>query len=191
MSTPGDLLAFWFADGPDTMRKAWFTVDPAFDESLRARFSGLSEAAAEGRLNGLAATPAGALALCLLLDQLPRNLHRGSARSFSTDAAAREVARGAVLRDRHDLALTTVQRVFLYLPFEHSEDLADQDLSVALFEGLRDDPRHAAPDGTIAYAWQHRAVIARFGRFARRNAALGRESTDAERAYLATSARSF
>jgi len=89
-----------------------------------------------------------------------------------------------VLARRIDLGLTPTQRIFLYLPFEHSEAMADQDLSVALFEGLRDDPRMAKPDGTIDYAWRHRAVIARFGRFPHRNAALGRESTAAEQAWL-------
>ena len=90
-----------------------------------------------------------------------------------------------VLRHRLDLALPPTARVFLYLPFEHGEAMADQDLSVTLFEGLRDDPEHARPGGTIAYAWAHRAVIARFGRFPHRNAALGRESTPAESAWLA------
>jgi uncharacterized protein (DUF924 family) len=90
-----------------------------------------------------------------------------------------------VLQRRYDLALTSVQRPFLYLPFEHSEDMADQDLSVALFEGLRDDPRHARPGGAIDYAWRHRVVIQRFGRFPHRNAALGRTSTPGEEAWLA------
>lgn len=191
MSNQDDLLAFWFAEGPDTVRPAWFKADPAFDESLRTRFGGLTEAAAAGELADWSATPAGSLALCLLLDQLPRNLHRGTARAYATDPAARAVARHAVLTVRHDLALTTVQRMFLYLPFEHSEAVPDQDLSVALFEGLRDDPRHAAPGGAIEYAWQHRAVIRRFGRFPRRNAALGRGDTAAERAYLTASDRVF
>jgi len=95
------------------------------------------------------------------------------------------VARAAVLGRRFDLALTPTERCFLYLPFEHAEDPADQDLSVALFEGLRDDPVHARPGGPIAYAWAHRAVIRRFGRFPHRNAVFGRESTPAEQAWLA------
>jgi uncharacterized protein (DUF924 family) len=95
------------------------------------------------------------------------------------------VARRAVLRDRFDLALPTTARTFLYLPFEHGEEMRDQDLSVALFEGLRDDPAHARPDSTIDYAWRHRAVIRRFDRFPHRNAALGRESTPEEAAWLA------
>ncbi|WP_376091090.1 DUF924 family protein [Roseomonas sp. CCTCC AB2023176] len=191
MSTPEDLLAVWFADGPDAFRGAWFTADPVQDEALRARFGSLAEQAAGGTLGHLAGTPSGALALCLLLDQLPRNLHRGAAQAFAGDPAARQVARDAVLRDRHDRALAPMQRVFLYLPFEHSEDLADQDLSVALFEGLRDDARHAAMDGTIAYAWRHRRVVRRFGRFPHRNAALGRATTPAEAAFLVGNPHGF
>lgn len=186
-----DLLAFWFADGPDAFRPAWFQSDPAFDDALRTRFGALADAAASGTLAEWAAAPAGSLALCLLLDQLPRNLYRGTARAFATDPDARAVARHAVLTARQDLALPGMARMFLYLPFEHSEDCADQDLSVALFEGLRDDPRHAAPEGAIGFAWAHRAVIARFGRFPRRNAALGRTDTAAERAYAAGPDRSF
>jgi uncharacterized protein (DUF924 family) len=178
------LIAFWFADGLDTFRKAWFTRDDAFDDTCRDGFGGLVAPAREGALDGWASTPRGALALLLLLDQFPRNLFRGSAEAFASDAHARDIARGAVLRDRFDLALPPAARIFLYLPFEHGEAIADQDLAVALFEGLRDIPAMRAPDGTIDYAWRHRAVIQRFGRFPHRNAALGRPSTPAERAWL-------
>jgi uncharacterized protein (DUF924 family) len=179
------LLAFWFADGPDSFRTAWFAKDDAFDAACRDGFGPLVVPAREGALDGWAATPEGALALVLLLDQFPRNLFRGSAEAFASDAHGRAVARRAVLEHRFDLALTPTQRVFLYLPFEHGEAMADQDLSVALFEGLRDHPAHAKPAGTIDYAWRHREVIQRFGRFPHRNGALGRESTAAERAWLA------
>ncbi|PZW48023.1 uncharacterized protein (DUF924 family) [Humitalea rosea] len=138
-----------------------------------------------------AETPKGALALCLALDQLPRNLHRGSPAAFASDAEARAVARQAVLVRRFDLALTPIERAFLYLPFEHAELMADQDLSVTLFEGLRDTPRHAAPGGAIDYAWRHRAVIRRFGRFPHRNAVLGRSNTVAEQTYLDTPGSGF
>jgi uncharacterized protein (DUF924 family) len=94
------------------------------------------------------------------------------------------IASNAVLRDRFDLALTPVERIFLYLPFEHGEAMQDQDLSVALFEGLRDIPAMRVPGGTIDYAWRHRVVVRRFGRFPHRNAALGRASTPAEQAWL-------
>ena len=184
-AVPDQILAFWFADGPDTLRKAWFLKDDAFDAAIRAQFGTLIPPARDGACDAWADTPHGALALLILLDQFPRNLYRGSAEAFAADAHARQMARRAVLRDRHDLALTPTQRVFLYLPFEHSEAMADQDLSVALFEGLRDAKPHAEPNGAIDYAWRHRHVIQRFGRFPHRNAALGRESTAEELAYMA------
>lgn len=179
------LLGFWFADGPDTFRPAWFIKDDAFDAACRDGFGHLVGPARDGALDGWATTPDGALALVLLLDQFPRNLFRGSAKAFASDAHGRAIARRAVLERGFDLALTPTQRAFLYLPFEHGEAMADQDLSVALFEGLRDHPAQAKPGGTIDYAWRHRQVIQRFGRFPHRNAALGRESTAAELAWLA------
>jgi uncharacterized protein (DUF924 family) len=179
------LLSFWFADGPDSFRQAWFLKDDAFDAACRDGFGTLVVPARDGALDGWATTPDGALALLLLLDQFPRNLFRGGAEAFASDERARAIARGAVLRDGFDHVLAPAQRIFLYLPFEHGEALADQDLSVALFEGLRDHPAHARPQGTIDYAWRHRAVIQRFGRFPHRNAALGRESTAVEAAWLA------
>lgn len=185
MTTPLDVLAFWFADGPDTFREAWFRRDDAFDEAIRARLGEASAAARSGALASWRDSSAGLLALAILLDQCPRNLHRGSAEAFAADPLMRDIAREAVLVRRIDLGLTPTQRIFLYLPFEHSEAMADQDLSVALFEGLRDDPRMAAPGGAIDYAWRHHAVIARFGRFPHRNAALGRDSTAEEQAWLA------
>ena len=179
------LLSFWFADGPDSFRAAWFMKDDAFDAACRDGFGALVVPARDGELDDWTATPEGALALLLLLDQFPRNLFRGSAEAFASDGRARAIARGAVLRDGFDRVLAPAQRIFLYLPFEHGEALTDQDLSVALFEGLRDHPAHAKPQGTIDYAWRHRAVIQRFGRFPHRNTALGRESTAAEAAWLA------
>jgi uncharacterized protein (DUF924 family) len=185
MTDADRLLAFWFAEGPDTFRKAWFVKDDAFDASCRDGFGALVVPAREGSLDGWAATPKGALALLLLLDQFPRNLFRGGAEAFASDAHALAVARDCVLARGFDKALAPTERMFLYLPFEHSEAMADQDVSVALFEGLRDCPTHAKPDGTIDYAWRHRRVIQRFGRYPHRNAVLGRESTAAEQAWLA------
>lgn len=192
MTAPADILGFWF--GPDLgpwQLERWFRPDPAFDAEIRARFGTLLVPARHGAFDAWAVTPEGALALCLVLDQFPRNLHRGTAEAFASDAHARAVARAAVLRDRHDLALPPTARCFLYLPFEHSEEMADQDLSVSLFEGLRDDPVHAAPGGSIDYAWRHRAVIRRFGRFPHRNAALGRATTPQEATYLAEPGAGF
>jgi len=191
MSEWQDILDFWFAGNRHAFRQCWFRPDPAFDAAIAARFGAALGPAMAGALDGWAAAPSGALALCLLLDQFPRNLHRGTERAYAADAKAREVARAAVLRDRHDLALTPVERIFLYLPFEHSEDMADQNLSVALFEGLRDDPAMRAPGGGIDYAWRHWLVIRRFGRFPHRNAALGRASTPEELAYLAQPGAGF
>ena len=138
------------------------TADKAFDAAIRDRFAVATIAAREGALDDWATQPDSALALLVLLDQFPRNLHRGSAEAFASDAHARAIAREVVLAHRFDLALSHVERVFLYLPFEHSEAMADQD-----------------------YAWRHRVVIQRFGRFPHRNAALGRASTAAEAAWLA------
>lgn len=186
-----DILEFWFQGEPDLFRRAWFQRDDAFDAAIRNRFGALPARGLDGALDGWAATPEGALALLLVLDQFPRNLHRGTATAFACDAKARTVARDAVLARRLDQRLTATQRVFLYLPFEHSEAMADQHLSVALFEGLRDHAAHAAKDNAIDYAWRHWHVIRRFGRFPHRNAALGRESTPAEQAYLAQPGAGF
>ena len=192
MSPQAALLDFWFGPDLTTWQLArWFKPDPAFDAACRDGFGEMLAPAREGALADWAATPEGALALCLLLDQFPRNLHRGTPAAFASDPEARRVARQAVLRDRHDLALPPTARCFLYLPFEHGEAMADQDLSVALFEGLRDDPVHGAPGGSIDYAWKHRAVIHRFGRFPHRNAILGRASTPEEEAYLAQPGAGF
>jgi uncharacterized protein (DUF924 family) len=186
-----DILEFWFADGPDQFRQAWFTKDAAFDAEIGRRFGTLLTPAREGALDAWAETPEGALALLILLDQFPRNLFRGTPDAFASDAHAQALARRVVLERRLDLKLAPMQRVFLYLPFEHAESLEAQNISVALFEGLRDWPAHAAPGGVIPYAWAHRAVIARFGRFPHRNAVLGRESTAAELAYLAQPGAGF
>lgn len=191
MSTPAEVLAFWFQGKRDEWRKVWFMVDPAFDDAIRQRFGTVPEQALAGTLSGWATTAEGALALCLVLDQFPRNLHRGSARAFACDALARQAARDAVLARGLDRGLTPTERCFLYLPFEHSEDMADQDLSVALFEGLRDSPTHRAPDGAIDYAWRHRAVVRLFSRFPHRNEVLGRTTTPAEAAWLARNPKGF
>lgn len=185
--TPAAVLDFWFADGPDAWRPAWFTKDPAFDAAIAARFGDWIGPAGAGRLAHWTATPSGTLALLILLDQFPRNLFRGKAAAFAQDEHARRIARPFVATGG-DLQLTPTQRVFAYLPFEHSEDLADQDLACALFGGLRD---HPALVHTIDYAWRHRAIIARFGRFPHRNAALGRASTAAEVAMLAQPGAGF
>jgi uncharacterized protein (DUF924 family) len=183
MTTPEDVLSFWFADGPDTPRTAWFLRAASFDADCRERFAGTLREARLGRLDAWASTPRGALALSIVLDQFPRNLFRDSREAFASDTKAVAFARQAVARG-FDRLLTPVERVFLYLPFEHSEDPRDQDEAVRLFETLSDTPGMSGPGSVIDYAHRHRDVIRRFGRFPHRNAVLGRASTDAEKAYL-------
>ena len=185
MIAPEDILVFWFAGDPSAHRPAWFQKDPDFDAGC-TRFADALAAAKRGDYDSWAETPRGALALLILLDQLSRNLHRGSAEAFAADAKARGVARAAIARG-FDAGLTPPERMFLYLPFEHSEDMADQNESVRLFETLRD----ALGDNTVSYAHRHRDVIQRFGRFPHRNAVLGRISTAAELAYLAEPGSGF
>ena len=170
--TPEAVVNFWIEAGP----KRWFAKDDAFDADLRLNFEGAHQSAARGGFAEWEETPDGAMALVLLTDQIPRNIYRNSAHAFATDARAREVARRAIGRgfdQRFDASL----RDFLYLPFEHSEDAADQAHAVALCEALGDD-------NYLRFAILHRDIIARFGRFPHRNAAMGRVTTPEEQAYL-------
>ncbi|HET6468179.1 MAG TPA: DUF924 family protein [Geminicoccaceae bacterium] len=180
VTTIRDVLDFWFGERASAL---WFEKDPAFDAEIRERFLALVEAAAAGAHDDWLETPEGALALVVLLDQFPRNMHRGRPAAFAHDARAREVAAAALARG-HDRALPAAQRSFLYLPFEHSEDLVDQDRSVALFRALGD------PVG-LDYAVRHREIVARFGRFPHRNAILGRASTPEEEVFLEGPQSSF
>jgi uncharacterized protein (DUF924 family) len=174
MTGPSDeLLDFWFSGAA---RPYWFKPDAAFDARLAARFAELAEAARTRALDDWAATPKGALARIILLDQLPRNLRRGAAAAFEADAVALEAARDAVRRS-FDAALTEEQRVFLYLPYMHAEDLAAQDEGVALYRAL-------GRAENLDYMTRHREAIARFGRFPHRNAILGRETTPEESEFL-------
>ena len=168
-----EIVAFWRDAGP----KRWFAKDEAFDAEIRQRFEPLHLAAARGELNDWAETAEGALALVLLTDQFPRNLYRGSAHAFATDPLARRVAERAIEAGFGKQAPPEL-KVFFYLPFEHAEDMASQDCSLALTEALGDKLY-------TDYAVLHRALIVRFGRFPHRNACLGRESTAEEAAYLA------
>jgi len=180
-----DVLEFWFAGDPAMRRKVWFEKDVAFDAAC-VDFAVARDLAKAGAFDEWADTPRGGLALLILLDQLSRNLHRGTAEAFAADAKARAIAR-ALLARGFDQTLSPVERIFVYLPFEHSEALADQDLSVRLFEAL-----DAALGGQVLdYAVRHRDVIRRFGRFPHRNAALGRASTVDEQAYLADPGAGF
>lgn len=186
-----DVLEFWFGapDSPEfgRYRRQWFERSDAFDGLCRERFLATHEAAAAGKLDAWADRPLAALALVVTLDQFPRNMFRATPRAFATDARALAAARGIVSRGL-DAPYMPAQRWFAYLPFEHAEDLAAQRESLEVFERLRGDPASASP---IAYAMRHYAVIERFGRFPHRNALLGRASTPAELAFLATPGSSF
>lgn len=186
-----DVLDFWFGPhgdpGRGLPRKTWFEKNSAFDEEIRRRFAAGVEDAASGRLESLGEFADGALTLAILLDQFPRNLFRGEPRAFAYDARALDIARLAVEKGLDQL-LAPVERVFLYLPFEHSEALADQVRSVALFRSLPDVPGR---DEQLGYAVRHHDVIARFGRFPHRNGVLGRPSTPEELAFLRQPGSSF
>ena len=175
LAHPVEILTFWFAE---TARPLWFAATPDFDEQLRARFLTTYRAAAADQLSDWDATAEEALALVIVLDQFPLNLFRGQPESFATEAAARVVADRAITRG-FDQVLPPEQRQFLYLPFMHSEVLADQERSVRLYQqpGLED---------SLHFARHHHALIQRFGRFPHRNAILGRTSTAEEFAYLAS-----
>jgi uncharacterized protein (DUF924 family) len=185
MIAPDDVLDFWFAGDATRDRAVWFKQDAAFDAEC-ARFADALHAARGGGFDHWADTARGVLALIVLLDQFSRNLHRGSPDSYAADAQARALARDAVARG-FDRALHPIERSFVYLPFEHSEDLADQAESVRLFEALR----LALGDCTVEHAYRHRDLIRRFGRFPHRNAVLGRASTPDELRYLAEPGSKF
>jgi len=180
-----EVLDFWFgppdAKGRLATREAWFHKDPAFDATIRDRFGDLIDAALRGELDTWEADPRSALALLIVLDQFTRNTRRDSAGAFAGDAQALGIARRMVAAGQ-DRPLPGVMRQFLYLPYEHSESLADQDEALRLFAQLgRDHPELA---GLLQWAQKHQVIVARFGRFPHRNALLGRASTDAELEFL-------
>jgi len=176
------VLDFWFGPAP-LRRPEWFKADPAFDAAIRGQFMPLYERAAAGFLPDWEDKAEGALALCLLLDQFPRNMFRGSPKAFETDPRARAVARKAVAAGL-DRKVDAMRRLFFYLPFEHSEDMADQEEGVRLMATLYDAE-------ALRWAVAHRDIIARFGRFPHRNAILRRESTAEELEFLKQPGSSF
>ncbi len=172
VASADDVLTFWRAAGP----KKWFKKDAAFDAEIAARFLPTYEAAAAGKLQEWETSADGALALLIVLDQFPRNMFRGSARAFAADISARSVAGRAIARGC-DLQAKEAERSFFYLPFEHSEELADQERCVALARATGDAD-------TLKWAELHADIIRRFGRFPHRNAVLGRATTAVEQEFL-------
>ena len=176
-----DVLDFWFCE---LSAQAWFKKDVTVDEQIRTRFLGDYELLADGAaVEALLSTPETALASLITLDQFPRNMFRNTARMFEADAKALRLAHEVHAKGL-DQKIEPARRLFFYLPFEHSEALADQELSVALFDQLG-DPLY------LRYAKDHRDIIARFGRFPHRNALLQRPSTAEELAFLAQPGSSF
>ena len=184
MSTPGEILDFWFGrEGEESygeFREAWFIKDSEFDREVRDRFEGAYEEAAAGKLDHWKDEAWSCLALIILLDQFPRNMFRGDPKTYAADDKALEAARHAV-EHAYDRELPPYGRLFVYLPFEHSEDLEDQRSSVELFRELAAEMRS---EDLLGYAVRHLEIIERFGRFPHRNEILGRATTPEEAEFL-------
>ncbi len=174
------ILSFWFgeSDSPnhECPKDFWFHSTPELDQQIRDRFELTYQKAIRGNLNFLLDTPEGSLALVLLLDQFPRNMYRGKPQAFASDFLALKIAKDGLIKE-FDRRLSSLQRTFFYLPFEHSEDLEDQEESIHLFQALGNKE-------ALQYAVDHRDIIARFGRFPHRNSILGRLSTHEEVSFL-------
>lgn len=169
---PADVLAFWREAGPNR----WYKKDGAFDDEVRRRFLGLWQEAAAGKLSSWEASDDGALALVIVLDQFPRNMFRGDVRTYATDTMACEVA-GRAIAHGADTRIEPGLLEFLYMPFMHSEQLADQLRCVELF-------RKSGNTNNLKYAEDHADIVKRFGRFPHRNPVLGRATTAEEQAFL-------
>ena len=180
-----DILDFWFLPlddpGYGKARETWWNSTPELDAEIKSRFGALVDKAIEGGLDHWRLSPDGALALTLLCDQFTRNIHRKTARAFSGDAKARETVRFALARG-YPAAYPADMRIFFFMPFQHSEDLGDQDFCCTLFASLGN------PDND-KYAIEHRDIVARFGRFPHRNEVLSRKNTPEEIEYLKTAKR--
>jgi len=187
---PGEVLEFWFSE---QSRPLWFEQNSAFDEELRARFGTNVAAACVGDLDYWVRAVDSSLALVLLLDQFPRNIHRGTLRAFAGDARARATAGTAIDRG-FDRRTALDRRCFFYLPFEHSENAKDQARSVTLFRRWAEEHRGAERERafeSMKYALRHQEIVGRFGRFPHRNWVLGRESTPEETAFLQEPSSAF
>lgn len=199
MDDISNILHFWFGDAADNNTMAqrqaalWWGKDQNTDDLIRSRFGALLESAANNQLADWTESPEGMLALIILLDQLPRNIHRATPQAFAYDELARQCCHLG-LAQGFDQQLSPLQRVFFYLPLEHAEDPDDQDYSLQLFRKLKQD----APvddktlfDGYLTFAAQHQAIIARFGRFPHRNDILGRPTTPEEAQFFLEPHSSF
>ncbi len=186
-----EILDFWFGKPEDAdygkIRKFWFTKNLEFDQEVRSRFLSVYQQAAAGQLDEWQTSPHSCLALIIMLDQFPRNMFRSQPQAFATDPQALSIAQYA-LTQGFDQQLLPIQRWFIYMPFEHSENLEYQRQSVELFSTLKDDPDCASG---IDYAHRHLKVIERFGRFPHRNQILVRESTPEEVEFLQQPGSSF
>ncbi len=184
MSTPAEILEFWFGregeEGYGEFREAWFVKNPEFDREIRDRFEPVYEEAAAGGLDLWRDEARSCLALIVVLDQFPRNMYRGDARMYAADELARATARHAV-EHAFDRELPPHGRMFMYLPFEHSENLEDQRLSVELFRGLAGQ---MGSEDLLEYSVRHMEIVERFGRFPHRNEILGRPTTPEEAEFL-------
>ncbi|WP_250125244.1 DUF924 family protein [Chroococcidiopsis sp. CCMEE 29] len=191
MSRVDEILNFWFGQPDEAnygkQRSFWFTKTREFDREVETLFLSDYEQAVAGQLDYWKRSSRSCLALILLLDQFPRNMFRGTTKAFATDPQALSVAQHAVSKG-FDKELLPVQRWFIYLPFEHSENLAHQEQCVELFASLGNDPDSAS---ALDYAIRHKSVIDRFGRFPHRNQILGRASTPEEIEFLNQPGSSF
>ena len=190
-ATPEEVLAFWFGregeEGYGELREAWFSRDPDFDREIRDRFEEVYEEAVAGELEAWKEEAQSCLALIVVLDQFPRNMFRGDARTYAADGLALAAARHAVER-AYDRELPPFQRMFVYLPFEHSENLENQRFSVDLFRRLSEE---IGSEDLMVYAVQHLRIVERFGRFPHRNEVLGRRTTPDEAEFLKEPGSSF
>lgn len=174
------ILTFWFGEpgSPDydSIKSFWFGSTPAIDADIKSKFEEAHSLALSGNLDSLSETPDGSLALIILLDQFPRNIYRGTPQAFSSDPQALKIAKNAIV-EGFDKDMTDVQKMFLYLPFQHSEDLKDQEASVKLYKDLGNS-------SALDYAQMHYDIVKQFGRFPHRNKILGRVNTQAETEYI-------
>lgn len=199
-----ELVDHWFGDwredaptpDPCPELKRWWTKDDDHDAALRARFGAANAAAKQGTLDHWTGTATGSLALILLLDQISRNIHRGTPGMFEGDTQARDIVRRSIATG-HDTELPLIHRQFLYMPLMHSESLPDHDGGMTLFSALVDEAvamgsqRVANYENGLKFAGMHRDIVERFGRYPHRNEILGRQSTEAEQAFLSGPNSSF